>query len=66
MLLLGVEIVDPVTFRVLGRNNFRQFLRRDMHVNMYIVHLSKNLLSFGNYFQYSCAISMNEIFQGNF
>ena len=39
MLLLGVEIVDPVTFRVLGRNNFRPFLRRDMHVNMYVVRL---------------------------
>ena len=30
------------------------------------VHLLKNLLSFGDYFQYSCVISMNENFRGNF
>ena len=31
-----------------------------------IVHLWKNSLSFGDYFQNSCVISMNENFQGNF
>ena len=64
--------MDPVTFRVSGRKKlalsvktvtFRPFSRRDMSIS---VHLKKNLLSFGDYFQYSCAISMNENFQGNF
>ena len=49
---LGVEIVDPVTFRVSGRKKS--------------VHLWKNSLSFGDYFQYSCVISMNENFRGTF
>ena len=30
------------------------------------VHLLNNSLSFGDYFQYSCVISMNENFQDNF
>ena len=60
--------MDPVTFWVSGRKNphkvktvtFRPFSRRDMSVK--IRSFIENLLSFGEYFQYSCVTSMNENF----